>query len=44
MKKIINSLIIFNIIFFIEDKPFTSLLCFIGLLLVNWEVLKDVNR
>lgn len=44
MKKIINSLIIFDILFFIESDPIISILCFIGLLIFNWEVLRDVIR
>ena len=35
MKKIINSLIIFNTIFLLEDHPIASILCIIGLILVN---------
>lgn len=43
MKKIINFIIVLDIIFFLESDPDISILCFIGLVLFNKEVLKDVN-
>lgn len=42
MKKAINFMIIFNTLFLLEDHPIASLLCIIGLLLVNKGGFKNV--
>lgn len=42
MRKIINSMIIFDILFLIEEHPGAALLCFIGLLILNKGGFDDV--
>jgi len=44
MTKIINILSFINVIFFLEDKPFISLIFIIFLIGFNREVLKDGFR
>lgn len=42
MKTIINCMIVFDIIFLIEDHPGAALLCFIGLIILNKGGFEDV--
>ena len=42
MVKLVNILIIFDTLFLLEDHPIASILCIIGLLLVNKGGFKNV--
>ena len=44
MRKLINILSFINVIFFLEDKPFISLMFIIFMIGFNREVLKDDVR